>query len=69
MPMQKFQRTAFILDHLPEMQEAMETSGPLTLLIIPDSGWIFPNGRQIPDCVFKALALPENRHLLDDLIR
>ncbi|OEH80098.1 hypothetical protein cyc_03372 [Cyclospora cayetanensis] len=47
--------------------EVMERAGPVTIFVVPDSGWVFPNGQTVPKCVFDALGRPENGAVLEGI--
>ncbi|PFH33598.1 hypothetical protein BESB_078140 [Besnoitia besnoiti] len=52
----------------PELVEELKLAGPVTLFLVPDSGWVFPNGEIVPYCVFRSLALPSNRVYVQEII-
>eukprot|EP00920_Eleutheroschizon_duboscqi_P017738 GHVT01042445.1.p1 GENE.GHVT01042445.1~~GHVT01042445.1.p1 ORF type:complete len:497 (-),score=8.94 GHVT01042445.1:1882-3372(-) len=46
----------------------LDAMGPLTVLLLPNSGFFLPNGEPLPQCGIDGLKRPENRRLLFDLI-
>eukprot|EP00923_Selenidium_pygospionis_P033741 GHVN01059157.1.p1 GENE.GHVN01059157.1~~GHVN01059157.1.p1 ORF type:complete len:562 (+),score=61.96 GHVN01059157.1:37-1722(+) len=43
-------------------------AGPVTSFLVPDDGWVTPNGVAIPDCFFHALARPEHEGALKKML-
>lgn len=45
----------------------MARAGPVTVFVVRDSGWVFPNGQTVPKCVFDALGKPGNEHIIQGI--
>lgn len=51
------------------MRMQMDRAGPVTLFMVPDSGWVFPNGQNVPKCVFDSLGKPGNERFIEGIFQ